>query len=788
MSDPQDLLYTNNFLNSNILNQNEIDTQTKNYDRFVNYEMNQNTDFTNNTLKYINNDDEETDKINIDKTNYQPFPNDNNKNNYPMFDPLLRDLSKNTYTKIKDIIINVDTSNRNTSIFPLSSEFKVDLPRIISNIHQIEINNINIPNFLKSIQSIMNNFTWQYYSDYYLLTDSSYNLIPFPDFVENKKFYAFTDIKYSSLLIPNNITDDNLKYDPSQFLTYQTNIQEGNYTIDNLINEIEKESTKVLHGSKNKNYLQKQEENTYNLCEEPYYSFPYLKNSPTLWKFEINKQTGAVYCTNRMEEIQIFSFQTFHSDPNILTENYFKNNDIFYGYSSLGANYKLSEDYIYITIPLFQNITDNWFNNSAQAGNKNLYPDSNYTNPFKINPFPLVISSDFKEEEKQSDLYKFISQITMTLFWDLRIYSEPPFGAFYVYTEDQLKNLSYYKFSDIITLPDLNLNLIRLALRWSPVSSKGMPFQNSFPKPDYGYYKPNSNITSICNKSLNSYLLDNKLIKYLYTFNPFRIRIGRSLPCRLIYGKYNNKYQSYKTENVNETKKSILEYFNFSIANSTNAEIKNIYNDGFAFVHSNLYGSDLDKSNPLTQFIDSLSLYNTKNVDLGLKIVNNNFYLKNTNFIYLKLFFDGIDLSKIRQNQNEIASSETQKNVNQNYSDSTLVHYLGIGESINCFENVFEVKTKNYEGIFCKIFTSTIPGDINVLDNNLSSKIIFSSYENLLTNLTDIKIEILDHELKKINTKENFSFDLKFIYSDSKLKETNINTKTNKIDLVGRNY
>lgn len=788
MSDPQDLLYTNNFLDNNVLDQDEIDAQTRNYDRFVNYEMNQDTDFTNNTLKFINNDDEETDKINIEKTNYQPFPIDNNKNNYPMFDPLLRDLSKNTYTKIKDIVVNVGTINRNTSIYPLSSEFKVDLPRTINNIHQIEINNINIPNFLKSIQSIMNNFAWQYYSDYYLLTDSSYNLIPFPDFIENRKFYAFTDIKYSSLLIPNSITDDDLKYDPSQFLTYQTNIQEGNYTIDNLVNEIEKESTKVLHGTKNRNYLQKQDENIYDICEEPYYSFPYLKNSPTLWKFEINKQTGAVYCTNRMEEIQIFSFQTFHSDPSILTENYFKNNDIFYGYSSLGPKYKLSEDYIYITIPLFQNITDNWFNNSAQAANKNLYPDSNYTNPFKINPFPLVISCDFQEEQKQTDLYKFISQITMTLFWDLRIYSEPPFGPSYVYTEDQLNNLSYYKFSDIITLPDLNLNLIRLALRWSPVSSKGMPFQNSFPKPDYGYYKPNSNITSICNTSLNSYLFNNKLINYLYTFNPFRIRIGRSLPCRLIFGKYNNKYQCYKSENVNETKKSILEYFNFSIANSTNAEIKNIYNDGFAFVHSNLYGSSLDKSNPMTQFIDSLSLYNTKNIDLGLKIVNNNFYLKNTNFVYLKLFFDGIDLSKIRQNQNEIASSETQKNVNQNYSDSTLVQYLGIGESINCFENVFEVKTKNYEGIFCKIFTSTIPGDINVLDNNLSSKIIFNAYDNILDSISTVVIEILDSNLRIIETEENYSFDLKFIYSDSKLKETNINTITNKIDLVGKNY
>ena len=52
-----------------------------------------------------------------------------------------------------------------------------------------------------------------------------------------------------------------------------------------------------------------------------------------------------------------------------------------------------------------------------------------------------------------------------------------------------------------------------------------------------------------------------------------------------------------------------------------------------------------------------------------------------------------------------------------------------------------------------------------------------------LNNIYNIKIELLDYELKLIETKENYNFDLKFIYSDSILKETNINTKTNKIDL-----
>ena len=121
MNDPQDLLYTNKFIDTNIISENEINQQSQNYDRFINYEKNKNTEETNNTLKYINNDDQETDNINIQKSQYQPFPIDNNKNNYPLFDPLLNDLSKDTYTKIRDVVINIDTANRNASFYPYSS-------------------------------------------------------------------------------------------------------------------------------------------------------------------------------------------------------------------------------------------------------------------------------------------------------------------------------------------------------------------------------------------------------------------------------------------------------------------------------------------------------------------------------------------------------------------------------------------------------------------------------------------------------------------------------------------
>ena len=264
MNDPQDLLYTNSFINTEIINENQINEQTKTYDRFIKYENEQNTENTNNTIKYINNDDNESDPINIQKTIHQPFPIDNNKNNYPMFDPLLKDISKTVYTKLKDSVINIDAGFRNPIYYPLTSKFKVNLPYTLNNIHQIEIFNINIPNFLKSVNAMQNNFSWQYFSDYYINTDISYNLLPFPDSL-NRRFYAYPDIKYSTYKIPFSVLENDQKYDPSNFLTYQTNIQPGNYTLDELIREIEKSAADVLHGNNRNILLQDKDVNKYDV-------------------------------------------------------------------------------------------------------------------------------------------------------------------------------------------------------------------------------------------------------------------------------------------------------------------------------------------------------------------------------------------------------------------------------------------------------------------------------------------------------------------------------------------
>jgi len=77
MSDPQDLLYTNNFMNTNTLTKEQIQDDTKYYDRYINY-LDQNPNSQ--TEEYLDTNLYESDRVNIQQTNNKPWPVDLKKN------------------------------------------------------------------------------------------------------------------------------------------------------------------------------------------------------------------------------------------------------------------------------------------------------------------------------------------------------------------------------------------------------------------------------------------------------------------------------------------------------------------------------------------------------------------------------------------------------------------------------------------------------------------------------------------------------------------------------------
>lgn len=780
MIDPQDLLYTNNFIDTNIINEKQIEDETKNYDRFVNYEANQNSEDTNNTLRFLNNNDEESDNINIKKSYYQPFPIDNKKNHYPLLDPLLKDISKDRYTKIEETTFSIDTGFRDLKLYPLTSNFQVNLSKKMTNVQQIKIDNINIPNFLKSVEPMNNNLTWQYLSNYYENTDLSFNIIPFPD---TKKTYSYFSLPYSVFNIPPSLFNEQPNFDPSLFLITTVNINPGNYSLIELLRRITLQAGSVLHGSNLNN-----PNNIYKITEEPYYSFPSLIGSNNIWVSEFNNIDEGLFMTNKMENVQLISLQFFKPplEGNNYSTDYYKQNDIYYGFSSLGSDYKLDPKYFYFTVPFIQNITDLWFDNNDNKDNKDFYPNNDYNNPFIPSAFPLVINSNSGDIISSDSVIK---NFTMTPFFNLDVYTTNRlFRKNEGYTEDELYNVNYYKFNDLINInkDGLNIKLVRFAFRYNNINSKGIPFSNSFPTIKGDYVVSNITETLLFNDILINYFKFNTNVPYITSNN--KLFVGRSLLTRFIYGKENGELVNYKIDNIYETKNSILEYFSFSIANGTNGFLINIFNKGFSFIHSNLYNLSLNFTSPIQEILSLSTKSSLKTININYNYIDSNYFIKNNNFVFLKIKFIGVNILSNEQNQLNISYNDREFHINQNYSIDEITKDLNIGDTVKCYSDRLTILKKSYDGIFCKILVSPLSGNTSNITNEISSKIIFNGYDFLLNDITTLEITLLDSKLRVIKTIADYNFDLIFINSVDKLKETNINTKTNKVDLVGKNY
>ena len=171
---PQDLLYTNEFLTTSTVSKKEFEENNKNYVRYKNFI---DKTVTNETDQYINNDSKEEDPFNINKRNFNKFPGNNNGNHYPLFDSYISDVSKDTYEKEYVTKVNIDSLLRDRSVSPRSSNFTLNFNKVFNNVSKIVINNINMPNPLQSVNIYNNNIAWQYPIWSQLLVDNTTSFV-----------------------------------------------------------------------------------------------------------------------------------------------------------------------------------------------------------------------------------------------------------------------------------------------------------------------------------------------------------------------------------------------------------------------------------------------------------------------------------------------------------------------------------------------------------------------------------------------------------------------------------
>jgi len=766
MSDPQDLLYTNKFISTDILTDNQLIRETEYYDRFKNYIDSNVTDGIDN---YVKNNEYESSSINIDKTLHTKWPIYSNKNHYPLFDTYTNDISTNRYKKEVVTKINIDSRNRDISKYDNCNNFSIPLDKVFNNVKKIVINDIIISNMNQSITNINNNLSWQYVSQNFLVNkDIDLTIIPVPSSIT---------ISYSNL--PNTVYEYNSSsgqnVNVDQYLVYQTVISPGFYTVNDLILNIRSCTSKIVHGL---NYLNNPD---IHIVEEPYLSFPLKIGTPHLFSCFIDPISSVVRFVNRMDEIKIAAIQTFSP-----YNTDFPNTDLFYYFSSQyssTSSYSLSTSFIYIVLPALSDITYQYYENINCI--------------YTPNGFPLVIT-DLNISVGNIDPLL----INYTEFYDVQIYLQNG------YTEDQLKSISYYKFIDTITfqntIPGIGTTItstyIRFALHLSTGNLNGNQYDKSGVtiRPNitsnyvfsYGLNKIlntfngsiSLNQTSDGNNTLSDTYISSILVDYQYIH--CECTIGRALLYRWIFDNQSNEYIGYEFDNENIKKRSLLHILGWPIANETKKIYTIIQNYGYKFVHTNYESKIINKNNVYNDQIDIKLKY--PYYKLELQYYSNNYFFINNSYIYLKIYFDSTrNIDNDTQYLNSISPEQLQ--YNQVYINSSLFN-VGIGDDYTCLTDSQDIPTykKNQSYIFAKILLSDIPGNTDVkLSNIINNNSYYIFYDKVKDKIDNINIELYDSDMKLLFIDNNFSFTLNIYEIKDILKETLINSKNNNVTTTG---
>jgi hypothetical protein len=775
MNDPQDLLYTNQFISTNILSNNQLGEETKYYDRFKNYIDNGKADETD---KYVDEDAYENSAINLNKTLHKKWPPNGNKNQYPLFDSYVNDISVNRYKKEIITKINIDNTNRDISSYKNPNDFSLPFNKTFTNVKKIVINDIIFQNINESISNVNNNIAWQYASQNNLISLNIDNtIIPVPDSTRIISYSSLPNSTYGYSTAGGSNNIPNL----DDYLVYQTNITPGFYNINNLISSIKLETSQVLHGANYNTSLK--------ILEQPYLAYPKRIGTPHLFNISIDPLSSIVQFVNRIEEVSISAIQTFSP-----YNNDFEHTDIFYNFSSLNSStsiYNLNTSYIYVLVPAISDVTYQYYYNTNCI--------------YTPNPFPLVIT-DIEDNIGNIDA----RLINFTEFFDIQIYLQNG------YIEEELASISFYKYIDTITLSStLNIDgtilkqdqiYLRFGLQLSNGNSNSKIYNSTGQ-----VIRPSVSSNIIFSDSVNNFLKNYGGVSYLYSLNSTSENstitynttpgiftdykyieskgcIGRALLFRWIFDKVNGTYTTYEVNTANEKKRSLLELLAWPIANETLQIYTVCKNSGFGFVQANYQSYIVDKNTfILNQTNLNSNALNTTHPKLNLNVqfFSNNYYFINDSYIFLKITFDS---SVSAENNDQLINAISTESLlyNQVYIESDLLN-VNIGEDYTCIGNSnITIYKKSQSFIFAKVLLSNIPGNIDTITSNIINNNNFViNYSNVLDNISSVSVQVYNSELKLLSLTNHFSFTLNIHEVKDILKETLIDTKTNNVITTG---
>jgi hypothetical protein len=747
--DPQDLLYSNSFVQKNVISPQELEESQKNYGRFREYIGNREVE----TNEYVDEDMKESDPFNINKSLQEPYPTNLKKNHYPLFDTYTQDIVKTRYQKEKISKISINSTDRNKTLFLYPNNFSIPFNKVYTNIQEIRITDICMPNQIPPVTNYNNALAWQYASK--ALLDSNLcddNIIPVPS--------SRNIILYSSL--PNAVST--IGIENSNYLTYQSFIPEGYYTTKTLEKAISTVVSRIVHGMTYINFYEMSIGKTQltdihpfaKPFEEPYYSTQEGLNTPHLIRFSINPTNHNVFAVNRMEELEVVAIQCFEQGT---VAGDLPEYDIFNPYVS-GTATSFDSNYIYVTVKKFKKSSAQWYG----------APDNT------INAFPLVFTGLTGEVGGIPTDF-----LNYTEFFDENIYVENGYAL------NQLYSISTYHLYDTIVFTDKFSNThtyLRFALKLSATNING---RRTLGRNGW-VIMPKSNTTIIYNELLGTAITTGQTdggyygepILKQYENPPY---MGRALLFRFIYDLTNNgQFVDFEIETANVKKRSILDMLVFPVS-STQKETQVLSTKPrFTFIQSNLDGIEIQ-----TDLLELLNqglpfFYRTPIRRMKLQMVNGEYYFMSHDFLFIRIAPLN---SPITYTNIDVAIDNVNQQINQNYVNDAYFN-VGIGTDFQCLPSTSRTQnaiSKNYSNLFGKILTSSIPNNIET--NMMVNSVFAQLYNQPLDELNGIQIQILTPDMILYSLGRDFSFTIEIIETMDILKETNIDTKRDNVITTG---
>jgi len=771
---PSDLLYTNSFVNTNPLTQQEV---KKNANEYIPY-RNLKGETVNNVRDELERTGFTDASMNRVSKEANPWSRGYYGNQQPMLSEFGKDIAESSYFKYRSHYINIDSRMRDVALYPSPNNYSIFLGRKFNNVETVKLIDYFFPEMEYPINSTNNVILW--YTIPFEIVNFISNLLPYLPFIgsdytqEARINICGWSINFSRLIKTTSFISNFRELYNTNLLSClnKVEITPGFYTTEQLEQKIRDEFQKTTFFNSNI-YNNSYTEYSGNTGSETFK----FKDRPQCVDVKIDPETSNVQFLLRYEEFRVKSIATYYN------KNYF---DI--EMKSIDSS---------IASPEFLELINNNLYPIVITG----FPDiGGFTgdNVNYIEFIPENLNLIFKNLLYRNSLFNktYYTKITNT---DGTVI--PNVLRFYLYTLP----------SNVYSSPSISIKSSYTEI----INENNIKFGREAP---FFFINGDQSLLSNYVKYVKNNIIN---ISNLYD----DYCADTSVDCSLI----SQEQQIILDEllvNIDCSSRILTNILGFPNTNNSRALIGTDVFGSFAIITNNVfkankyinsiqtYNININKfieysectgllpPTPLnlcnTQYTFWIDYYPEFNLNYRLPISRNqngtySFYLNN--YFFMKILSSSVGtqiqtsstITQIKPTANFANGSSDSYEINDG-TNNGIQYYVNNPSYVDpkcpvIFKNAkFSRATKNLNNLFAKIKYSSVSGNYEV-DNRFVNEIIFES--NTINNLDEFVIQLVDYEGKILPQVKEHNFTLLIVEKYEVLKETNINSRNNNVNIGG---